>query len=178
VVQQLAWSPDRKWFAGTANGLGVAWTIGRLNAGTGQINAVSETDRYNCTPDWLADSERIIYSRGIVPDSAGWAQLWVTAGGGDPRRMLYAEDGRHIYGGCVSPDGAYVLFTRSKEDLGKVDNSQTTMAIVRWKDTPMVGRGSESLRADYLDARSGPLLDLSWGWEPHWTYNQTAPAAK
>jgi Tol biopolymer transport system component len=178
VVQQLVWSPDGKWFAGTANGLGVAWTIGRVNAGTGLIHAVSETDRYNCTPDWLADSERIIYSRGIVPGSPGWAQLWVTAGSGGPRRMLYAEDGRHIYGGCVSPDGAYVLFTRSKEDLGKVDNSQTTMAIVRWKDTPMVGGGSESLRADYPDARSGPLLDLSWGWEPHWTYNQVAPAAK
>jgi len=92
--------------------------------------------------------------------------------------MLYAEDGRHIYGGCVSPDGAYVLFTRSKEDLGKVDNSQTTMAIVRWKDTPMIGGGSESLRAAYPDARSGPLLNLPAGWEPHWTYNQTAPAAK
>lgn len=177
VVQQLVWSPDGKCFAGTANGLGVAWTIGRLDAGTGQMDAVSETDRYNCTPDWLADSQRIIYSRGIVPGSAGWAQLWVTAGG-DARRMLYAEDGRHIYGGCVSPDGQYVLFTRSKEDLGKVDNSQTTMAIIRWKDTPMVGQGSQSLRADYPDARSGPMLDLSWGWEPHWTYNQTAPATK
>jgi Tol biopolymer transport system component len=178
VVQQLVWSPNGKWFAGTANGLGVAWAIGRLNAGTGQINAISETDRYNCTPDWLADSERIIYSRGIVPGSAGWAQLWVAAGSGGSRRMLYAEDGRHIYGGCVSPDGAYVLFTRSKEDLGKVDNSQTTMAIIRWKDTPMIGRSSESLRADYPDARSGPRLDLSCGWEPHWTYNQTAPAAR
>ena len=178
VVQQLVWSPDGKWFAGTANGLGIAWAIARLDAGTGQINAVSETDRYNCTPDWLGDSERIIYSRGIVPESAGWAQLWVAAGGGGQRQMLYAEDGRHIYGGCASPDGAYVLFTRSKEDLGKVDNSQTTMAIVRWKDTPMIGRGSESLLADYPDARSGPLLDLSWGWEPHWTYNQTAPATK
>ncbi len=178
VVQQLTWSPDGKWFAGTANGLGVAWTIGRLNAGTGQINAVSETDRYNCTPDWLGDSERIIYSRGIVPESAGWAQLWVAAGDGGQRRMLYAEADRHIYGGCVSPDGAYVLFTRSKEDLGKVDNSQTTMAIIRWKDTPMIAGRGESLRADYPDARRGPLLDLSAGWEPHWTYNQTAPAAK
>ena len=178
VVQQLVWSPDGKWFAGTANGLGVAWVIGRVNAGTGQITAVSETDRYNCTPDWMCDSECIIYSRGIVPGFAGWAQLWVTAGSGGPRRLLYAEEGRHIYGGCISPDGKYVLFTRSKEDLGKVDNSQTTMAIIRWKDTPMVGRGSESLRRDYPDAQSGPLLDLSWGWEPHWTFNQVAPAGK
>ena len=92
--------------------------------------------------------------------------------------MLYAEEGRHIYGGCVSPDGAYVLFTRSKEDLGKVDNSQTTMAIIRWKDAPVIGLGSRTLHAEYPDARNGPLLDLSWGWEPHWTYNQIAPTAK
>jgi Tol biopolymer transport system component len=190
VVQQLVWSPDGKWFVGTANGLGVAWAIGRLNAprfrgdrlapakaGAGQINAVSEIDRYNCTPDWLGDSERIIYSRGIVPDSAGWAELWVAGGDGSDRRLLYAEDGRHIYGGCVSPDGRYVLFTRSEEDLGKVDNSQTTMAIIRWEDAHKVGRDSVSLRAQYPDAQSGPLLDLSYGWEPHWTYSDVIPAA-
>jgi Tol biopolymer transport system component len=178
MVQQLVWSPDGKWFVGTANGLGIAWTIGRTNIDTGQINVVSETDRYNCTPDWLGDSERIIYSRGIVPNSAGWAQLWVADGSGSHRRLLYAEEGRHIYGGCISPDGGYILFTRSREDLGKVDNSQTTIAVIRWEDTPMVHRDSESLRVEYPDARSGPLLDLSWGWEPHWTYNQVAPASK
>jgi dipeptidyl aminopeptidase/acylaminoacyl peptidase len=177
MVQQLVWSPDGKWFVGTANGLGVAWAIGRLNADTGRINAVSETDRYNCTPDWLGDSERVVYSRGIVPDSAGWAQLWVATGDGGESRLLYAQDARHIYGGCVSPDGKYILFTRSQEDLGKVDNSQTAMAIIRWEDTPMVGGDSESLRAEYPDARIGPLLDLSWGWEPHWTYSDVILAA-
>jgi Tol biopolymer transport system component len=159
MVQQLVWSPDGKWFVGTGNGLGVAWTIGRLNPDTGQINPVSETDRYNCTPDWLSDSQRVVYSRGIVPDSNGWAELWVATGDGGERRLLYAQDARHIYGGCVSPDGKYILFTRSEEDLGKVDNSQTAMAIIRWEDTPMVGGDSESLRAEYPDARSGPLLD-------------------
>jgi len=171
IVQQLIWSPDGKWFVGTANGLGVAWAIGRLNADIGQINAVSETDRYNCTPDWLPDSQRIIYTRGIVPNAPDWAQLWVANGNGQEKRLLYAEEGRHIYGGCVSPDGKYILFTRSEEDLGKVDNSRTKMAIIRWKDTPMVGGHSESLHKKYPSARSGPLLDLSWGWEPHWTYS-------
>jgi len=177
IVQQLVWSPDGKWLVGTANGLGVAWAIARLNTETGQINAVSEIDRYNCTPDWLGDSERIIYSRGIVPDSPGWAQLWVAGGNGQDKQLLYAEEGCHIYGGCVSPDGKYILFTRSETDLGKVDNSQTRMAIIRWEDTPMVGGDSESLRADYPDARSGPLLDLSWGWEPHWTYSDVISAS-
>ncbi len=170
IVQQLVWSPDGKWFTGTANGLGVAWTVGCLNAETGRIHAVSETDRYNCTPDWLGDSAHIIYSRGIVPGEPGWAQLWMVKADGTDRRLLYAEQGRHLYGGCVSPDGQYVLFTRSEVDLGKVDNSRTRMAIVRRRDTPMIGGSDESLRRQFPDARRGPLLDLSWGWEPHWTY--------
>jgi Tol biopolymer transport system component len=177
IVQQLVWSPDGKWFVGTANGLGIAWTIGLLNGETGEINAVSETDRYNCTPDWLGDSQHIIYSRGIVPNTPGWTRLWVARSDGQDKRLLYAEKGCHIYGGCVSPDGKYILFTRSKKDLGRVGNSQTRMAIIRWKDTPMVGRDNESLRAEYPDARSGPLLDLSWGWEPHWTYSDVVPAS-
>jgi len=180
VVQQLVWSPDGKWFVGTANGMGVAWAIGRLSAETGQINPVSETDRYNCTPDWLTDSQRVVYSRGIVPGSNGWAELWVAAGSGGgegDRQLLYAEDARHIYGGCISPDGKYVLFTRSEEDLGKVDNSRTRMAIIRWSDTPVIGGDSESLHAEYPNARNGPVLDLSWGWEPHWTYSDVVPTS-
>lgn len=169
VVQQLVWSPNGKWFAGTANGLGVAWTIGCLDAETGRIHAVSEIDRYNCTPDWLPDSERIIYSRGIVPEKSGWAQLWVAKADGTDRQLLYAEQGRHLYGGCVSPDGQYVLFTRSEVDLGTVDNSRTRMAIIRRKDTPMIRGSAESLRQDFPNARTGPILDLSWGWEPTWS---------
>jgi Tol biopolymer transport system component len=169
IVQQLGWSPDGKQFVGTANGLGVAWTIGCLDARTGRIHAVSEIDRYNCTPDWLPDSEHIIYSRGIVPDQSGWAQLWMAKVDGSDRQMLYAEQGRHTYGGAVSPDGRYVLFTLSEVDLGRVDNSRTRMAIIRRNDTPMVGGTDESLHRQFPNARTGPLLDLSWGWEPTWT---------
>ncbi len=169
IVQQLVWSPDGKWFAGTANGLGVAWTVGCLNAETGRIQAVSETDRYNCTPDWLPDSQHVIYSRGIIPGEPGWAQLWTARADGTARQLLYAEAGRHIYGGCTSPDGEYVLFTRSEVDLGKVDNSRTRMAVIRRADTPMIVGADEALRLESPNARAGPLLDLSWGWEPSWT---------
>ena len=169
IVQQLGWSPDGKWFVGTANGLGVAWTIGCMDAQTGRIHAVSETDRYNCTPDWLPDSGHIIYSRGIVPEKAGWAQLWMAKADGSDRQLLYAEQGRHMYGGAVSPDGQYVLFTRSEVDLGRVDNSRTRMALIRRQDTPMIGGTDESLRREFPNARQGPVLDLSWGWEPTWT---------
>jgi dipeptidyl aminopeptidase/acylaminoacyl peptidase len=134
------------------------------------VNAVSEVERYNCTPDWTPDSQRVLYARGIIPNAGGRAELWAASGDGKSRETLYAEEGRHIYGACSSPDARYVLFTRSLEDLGKVDNSQTTMAIIRWADTPMVGVPSESLGKRLPGAKSGPRLDLGPGWEPHWTY--------
>ncbi len=172
IVQQLGWSPDGKWFAGTANGLGPYWNIGRVDAATGAVNAVSETDRYNCTPDWMPDSRRIVYARGIIPDEGGWAELWVAGGDGRQKSMRYAEEGQHIYGACPSPDGKYLLFTRSEKDLGRADRAGTRLAIVRWDDTPMVGGTSEKLRNKYPQARRGPRLDLCPGWEPCWTYHE------
>jgi len=170
IVSQLVWSPDGQWFVGTANGLGPFWNIGRLNPQTGELKAVSETERYNCTPDWLPDAQHVVYARGIIPEQGGRAELWITTADGKERQTLYAEAGRHIYGACASPDAKYVLFTRSVEDLGKVDNSRTTMAIIRWSDTPMIGDSSEALRQRLPDAKTGPRLDLGQGWEPHWTY--------
>ncbi len=142
IVQQLVWSPDGKWFVGTANGLGVAWTIGCLDAETGRIHAVSEIDRYNCTPDWLPDSEHIIYSRGIVPDKPGWAQLWVAKADGSDRQMLYAEQGRHIYGGAVSPDGSTccsrsVRWTWAEWTTPGLGWRSFAAGIRRWSAAPM-----------------------------------------
>lgn len=169
-VQQLGWSPDGKWFCGTANGLGAFWAIGRINALTGEIDTVSENDRYNCTPDWFNDSERIIYSRGIIPGKGGWAELWMAKGDGTDKRLLYAEDRRHLYGGGLSPDDRYVLFTRSEADLGEVNNSRIRIAIIRFSDTPMIRGNLEKLQAQYPQATDGPVLDLGLGWEPAWTY--------
>jgi hypothetical protein len=171
IVQQLVWAPDGKRFVGTANGLGQFWNIGVLDPQSGAIIAVSETERYNCTPDWMPDSRRIVYSRGIIPQEPGRAELWLANAHGSERRALYAEATRHIYGACASPDQKYLLFTRSVEDLGKVDHSNTTLAIIRWSDTPMVGSADESLAPRLPNAHSGPRLDLGPGWEPHWTYS-------
>jgi Tol biopolymer transport system component len=168
IVEQLFWSPDGKWLIGTANGLGEHWAIGRTNAITGELNRVSDNNCFNCTPDWFPDSRRVVYSKGH-PLTEGWAQLWMAEASGEAKRMLYGEIGRHIYGGGISPDGRYVLFTRSREDLGKVDNSYTEMALIRFQDTPIVGGRSTVLHEQYPQAKSGPLLELSWGWEPHWT---------
>jgi Tol biopolymer transport system component len=178
IVQQLIWSPDGKRFVGTANGLGPFWNIGCLNSGTGELKAVSETERYNCTPDWCSDSTRVVYARGIIPNAPGRAELWIANADGSGREALYVEGGRHIYGACASPDQKYLLFTRSVEDLGKVDHTGTTMAIIRWADTPMIGDQSEALEKRLPKARHGPRLDLGQGWEPHWTFRDVkAPKA-
>jgi len=140
-----------------------------MNAATGEVGAVSEVDRYNCTPDWFPDSRHVIYARGIIPGIGGYAQLWAATVGERQTRLLYAEDGRHIYGGATSPDSKYLLFTRSEQDLGAVDNSRTRIAIMRFQDAPVILGQCEDLRQSHPHAKNGPVLDLSWGWEPHWT---------
>jgi Tol biopolymer transport system component len=169
LVQQLAWSPDGASFTGTANGLGPYWNIGCLRAGTAEISAVSETERYNCTPDWIPDSRHIVYARGIIPKDGGRAELWIASADGKEKRMLYAEAGRHIYGACASPDGRHLLFTRSEEDLGRVDHAKTTMALIRVADAPMLGDQDKALRKRFPNAKPVRRLDLGPGWEPHWT---------
>jgi Tol biopolymer transport system component len=169
IVQQLVWSPDGRSFTGTANGLGQYWNIGVLDAETGRILAASETERYNCTSDWAPDSRHVIYARGTVPEKNERAELWIATPEGQDRRMLYAESGRHIYGGASSPDGRYYLFTRSQEDLGKVDHMKTNMAIIRAVDTPMLGDENEELHKRFPTGKPTRRLDLGPGWEPHWT---------
>jgi Tol biopolymer transport system component len=169
IVEQLFWSPDGKSFTGTANGLGEHWAIGRMDAQTGELVRVSDGDCFNCTSDWFPDGKHVVYSKGH-PKTEGFAQLWKADLEGKERRMLYGEIGRHIYGGYISPDGKYALFTRSREDLGQVDNSQTTMSLMRLADAPIVAGASDVLRKQYPGAKDGPVLDLGPGWEPHWTY--------
>ena len=147
----MVWSPDGQRFLGTANGLGQFWNIGVLEAASGEIRAVSETDRYNCTGDW-SGSEWLVYARGIIPETGGFAELWEARADGQERRRLYAEAGRHLYGACASPDGKYVLFTRSVEDLGKAISTQ--MAVIRHPRSGGADRGGQAAR--------GPCA----GWDP------------
>jgi Tol biopolymer transport system component len=160
IMQQLIWSPDGRAFVGTANGLGPFWNIGVVLIEGDRITAVSETERYNCTPDWMPDSTWVLYARGIVGGQGGYAQLWRARRDGSKRQVLYAEADTHIYGGCSSPDGEHLLFTRSIEDLGGKENENISMSIIRTADVP-------------LDVKAGatrvPRLDLGPGWEPHWT---------
>jgi hypothetical protein len=86
---------------------------------------------------------------------------------GHEHKLLYGEDGRHIYGGAVSPDGKYVLFTRSRTD-GNEDTA--VMGLMRLSDAATIGGESLALRKLHPQTKDGPVLSLGPGWEPHWTY--------
>jgi Tol biopolymer transport system component len=163
LYQQLTWSPDGKWLCGVANSFDTGWTVARMEVETGQINAVSRVDC--CTPDWFGDSKRLVFSGR----PGQWTQLWMANGDGSGRKLLYAEDGRHVYGGCASPDGMYILFTGNKEEDGDPKNAGAPMGIMRLADAPILGGDGAELRKQYPEAKAGPVLLLPRGWEPHWT---------
>ena len=167
--QQLFWSPDGKWFCGTANVGGELWTIVRMDVATGKWNVVSRFR--NCTPDWFPDSRQVIFSnRPANQKGYGWTQLWMAPGQGGQRKMLYGEDGRHIYGGGLSPDGRYVLFTRCPKDGGGSERSGAPGGLMRLADAPISGANSPALRKLHPGAHDGPVLALPDLWEPHWTF--------
>jgi len=180
IFQQLYWSPDGRSLVATANAYGAAWTIVRMDAATGAVNAVAKDQ--NCTPDWLPDSKHVIYSsrprnQGDAGSDAakavgqasgyGWTQLWMADMEGNQHALVYGEDGRHVYGGAVSPDGRYALFTRSLKD-GNEDTA--VLGLMRMSDAPTIGGESPALRKLHPNSKDGPVLSLGPGWEPHWTY--------
>jgi dipeptidyl aminopeptidase/acylaminoacyl peptidase len=152
--QQLTWSPDGKWLSGVANNFDTGWSVARMEVATGAVNAVSKIDC--CTPDWFPDSRRMVFSRR----PGDWTQLWMADAEGRQRVPLYSEEGRHCYGGCISPDGKYVLFTGNKQEDGDPANAGAPMALMRLKDAPIVKPPGKPA--------NGPVLVLPSGWEPHW----------
>jgi Tol biopolymer transport system component len=181
IYQQLYWSPDGNWLTATANAFGETWTVVRMSVATGEANAVAKFQ--NCTPDWHPDSRHIIYSSrpahqedsdggqmakavGQKP-GYGWTQLWMCDGEGRSPALVYGEDGRHIYGGAVSPDGKYFVFTRSLTD-GNEDTAE--VGLMRAVDAPTIAGESRALRKLHPRTKDGPVLALGPGWEPHWTY--------
>src|SRR4051812_3983832 len=177
IYQQLFWSPDGAWLTGPANHYGEKWTVIRLNAITGEVNPVAKYQ--NCTPDWFPDSKRLVFSSRPkdqeVPDGGklaasigqkaeyGWTQLWMANGDGSDRRLVYGEDGRHIYGGVISPDARYVMFSRSEIDGVGKDRKGAPLALMRLRDAPIIGGESVALRKLHPEAKSAPLLNLQNG---------------
>jgi Tol biopolymer transport system component len=175
--QQLTWSPDGNWLCGVANSFGTAWTVARMEIATGAANAVSSMN--NCTPDWFDDSQHLIFSyrpANQENNDYGWTQLWMADAEGKQRSLVYGEDGRHVYGGDVSPDGLYVLFTGNMKEDGDASGSGAPMGLMRLSDAPTIGGKSKALRKLHGATRDGPVLVLPDGWEPHWTYSDLGTA--
>ena len=167
--QQLFWSPDGKWFCGVANHLGKGWTIARMNLASGEVNGIITQSA--CTPDWQPDSQGLIFSYN--PDFGGprgWTRLMVASGDGGNHRLVYGQDRRHVYGGRVSPDGKYVLFSVSVIDGGLSEWSGAPLGLMRLADTPAIGGKSPLLRERFPETKDGPVLKLPVGWEPDWTH--------
>jgi len=171
IYQQLFWSPDGQWFCGVANAR-IMWTVVRMNAQTGDLNIVQEFQ--SCTPDWFPDSRHIIYpSRPAGQNGYGFTQLWMSDGDGKDAKMIFGEDGYHIYGGALSPDGKYVLFTRCADDGGGSEKSGAPICVMRMEDAPGIAGPSVALRKVHPNAKDPAVLQLVEGWEPCWTYTET-----
>ena len=149
-----------KWFCGTGNHLGVMWTVVRLHLATGKLNAVHKFQ--SCTPAWFPDSKHIIFSSRPAGQTAGggygWTQLWMAVGDGSSEQLVYGEDGCHVYGGALSPDGQYVLFTKSLKDGGGSEDSGGAICLMRFSDAPTIGGASEELRAKHAGTKDGPVV--------------------
>jgi Tol biopolymer transport system component len=178
--QQMTWSPDGAWLSGVSNSFGTAWSVACMDAKSGETHAVSTTD--NCTPDWFPDGKRMIFSNRHASDVAhgkhGWTQLWMADADGKNPQLVYAEDGRHIYGGHVSPDGRYVLFVGAPKEDGDPAHIGAPMGLMRLADAPIIGGDSAVLRKQYPQAKSGPVLALPNGLEPCWTSFDLSKPAK
>jgi Tol biopolymer transport system component len=177
--QQLTWSPDGKWLVGVANNLATSWSIARMNATTGEVNAVNTVDC--CTPDWFPDARTVIFSWRPPGQKTnrgqGWTQLWKADAVGANPRLVYAMDDRHAYGSCVSPDGKYVIFTGNLKEDGDPEHGGGPMSVMRLGDSPIIEGASPGVRALHPDAKNGPILKLPTGWEPCWTISEKPAGA-
>jgi Tol biopolymer transport system component len=176
--QQPTWSPDGESVLGVSNGFGTGWSVAKLDLATEQVVALNREDC--CTPDWSADGRSVIFSWRVPGQKAnggqGWTQLWTGDARGAKRALLVAEDGRHLYGGCFSPDGRYALFTGNAAEDGDPKHAGAPMQILRLADAPIVRGACPETRALHATANAGPVLDLPSGWEPCWTSKDLSAA--
>jgi len=178
IFQQLFPSPDGKRFCGTGNVGKQAWNIVSLEIETGETTPVHEFQ--SCTPDWFPNSEWVIYSSRPSDQKAhngyGATQLWMARADGSESRLIYGDDAYHVYGGRLSPDAAYVLFTKSIKDGGGSEKEGAPIFVMRLSDAPAVGGDSGELRRKHPEAKDAPVLRLLPGWEPDWTYAELVPS--
>ena len=108
----------------------------------------------------------------------GWTQLWRADAAGQEPRLVYAKDDRHAYGGFVSPDGKYVVFTGNIEEDGDPGARRGADEPDALDDAPIIEGASPGVRALHPEAKNGPILNLPSGWEPCWTDQRVHPAGE
>ena len=150
-----------------------------MDAATGVASAVNRVDC--CTPDWFPDSKNLIFSwrppGQKVNNGYGWTQLWRADAEGRSRSLVFAEDGRHVYGGHISPDGKHVLFTGNMQEDGDPGHAGAPMGLMRLADAPILRGDVSRLKAEHPRHNTGPVLVLPAGWEPCWTSHEFRSAA-
>lgn len=172
IFQQLFPSPDGKRFCGTGNVGKEAWNIVSLDVESGEATPVHVFQ--SCTPDWFPNAEWVIYSsrpsEQKAHDGYGATQLWMAKADGSESKLIYGDDAYHIYGGRLSPDGNYVLFTKSLKDGGGSEKEGAPIFVMRLADAPAVGGDSGELRQKHPEVKDAPVIELHAGWEPDWTF--------
>ena len=182
IFWQLGWSPDGKEFCGTANLAGQDWNIVTYGVENGKLTIISRV--LNCTPDWFPDSRGCIYSHrnpSLASDEGGaakkignepnysWTMIMMADREGKDRKLVVAEQYRHLYFACLSPDNKYVIYCRPEKD-GSLTGP---MAVIRLADTPIIDGSWRAVEKQYAkNAKRGPILhlDLPASFAPHWTY--------
>ena len=193
IHSNVVWSPDGRYLCGTADirpgkeryGKGIEYPLGigntvSLDTETGRRNSVARfPDWY---PSWATDSDcdwfqggssQVLHSAnnyGICP--AYHTMLWRSGLEQTSSKMVFAEYGKNVWGGCTSPDDQYAIFVIA----GNSWPLQGKMAIIRLSDAP-IARGSSTLFHEVLadlfpTVKRGPVLDLldaPEGFDPQWT---------
>jgi hypothetical protein len=88
---------------------------------------------------------------------------------GKDRKLVVAEQYKHLYFATLSPDNKYVIYSR----LDKDGSLAGPMAIVRLADTPIIDGSWLAVEKQYAkNAKRGPILhlDLPPAFHPNWTY--------
>ena len=170
--QQLTWSPDGRWLSGVANSFGASWSVARMEIATGAARpSAGRLLHARLVPGQPGRHLSRIGPRAKSENNgAGWTQLWMADPDGRNRRLVYGEDGRHVYGGHVSPDGKYVdlhgQHARGRRP-GALGLAHGPHAPGRCADRSAARAGS--CASCIPEAKSGPVLVLPAGWEPCWT---------
>jgi Tol biopolymer transport system component len=183
IFWQLGWSRDGKQFCGVANLNGQDWNIVTYDIKSGKRTLISRL--LNCTPDWFPDSRGCIYSHintSLPSDDGGaaakrigqgpdwsWTMIMMADREGEDRKLVVAEQYRHLYFACVSPDNKYVIYCRLEKDATLAG----PMAVIRLADTPIIDGSWRGVEEQYAkDANKGPILHLNLppGFHPSWTY--------